>query len=133
MNSILTTDPNEFHNAIHDPEYKNVIKQFRDTLDCWRDQGNDGTLLPEAQMRAELLDQNGQQRVTKQPFVSQDSINHKVYVTNFTENASIGWSLDGKTYELYTKALTFPAGTTLYVKAVRYGWKECEPVLFTVK
>jgi arylsulfatase A-like enzyme len=129
----LTTDPNEFHNAIHDPEYKNVIKQFRDTLDCWRDQGNDGTLLPEAQMRAELLDQNGQQRVTKQPFVSQDSINHKVYVTNFTENASIGWSLDGKTYELYTKALTFPAGTTLYVKAVRYGWKECEPVLFTVK
>jgi len=129
----LTADPNEFHNSINDPKYKDVIEQFRDTLNCWRDRGNDATLLPEAQMREAMLDHNGQQRVTLQPVVSQDAVNHRVYVTNLTENASIGYSLDGTNYELYTKALSMPSGTTLYLKAVRYGWKECEPVKFIVR
>jgi hypothetical protein len=129
----LTVDPNEFHNVINDSKYKKLIEIYRDTLDNWRDQGNDGTLIPEAKMRAELLDVNGKQRVTEQPIVTQDVINKKIYATNLTENASIGYSLDGKTYELYTKALKLPVGTTVYIKAVKYGWKECEPVVYQVK
>lgn len=130
----LTKDPYEFDNRINDPAYKDIIQQLRDTLDQWRDGGNDGTLLPESKVRAELLDINGKQRVTEQPFVTQDEINHKIYVTNLTENASIGYSVDGgKSYELYTKALQLPAGTTVYIKAVRYGWKECEPVIWKVR
>lgn len=130
----LTKDPNEFNNVINDPAYAKVIQQYRDTLDNWRDQGNDGTLLPEAKMRAELLDANGKQRVTQQPVITQDDVNHKVYLTNLTENASIGYSLDGgQTWDLYTKALKLPAGTKILVKAVRYGWKECKPEEFIVK
>ena len=129
----LTKDPNEFNNVINNPAYRDIIQQLRDTLDQWRDGGNDGILLPEAKMRAELLDADGKQRITEQPIVTQDEINHKIYITNLTEYASIGYSVDGgKTYELYTKALLLPAGTTVYVKAVRYGWKECEPVIWKV-
>ena len=130
----LAKDPNEFHNVIKDPAYAKIVQQYRDTLDNWRDQGNDGTLLPEAKMRAELLDANGQQRVTQQPIITQDDVNKKVYLTNLTENASIGYSLDGgKTLDLYTKALKLTAGTRILVKAVRYGWKECKPEEFIVK
>lgn len=130
----LEKDPNEFHNVINDPAYSSMIQQFRDVLDAWRDRGNDGTLLPEDRMRAELLDANGQQRVTEQPVITQDEVNHKIYITNVTENASIGYSLDGgKTWDIYTKAMKLPTGTNLRVKAVRYGWKECKPIDFKVK
>lgn len=130
----LTKDPNEFHNVINDPAYSEIVKQFRNTLDEWRDQGNDGTLIPEERMRAELLDSNGQQRATEQPIITQDEVNHKVYVTNITENASIGYSTDGgRTWDLYTKALSLPTGTKLMVKAVRYGWKECKSLEYTVR
>jgi len=127
----LDKDPNEFHNVINDPAYKNIIQQFRDALDKWRDTGNDMTIVPESTMRAAMLDANGQQRVTEQPIVVQDEVNHKLYVSNLTEHASIGYSFDGKEWELYTGAITIPNNvTTVYVKAVRYGWKECEPVIW---
>ncbi len=129
----LDKDPNEFKNVINDPAYKDVIQRFRNALDNWRDTGNDMTLVPEAQMRAVMVDANGQQRVTEQPVVVQDEINKKLYVSNLTDHASIGYSYDGKKWELYTGALTLPADVkTVYVKAVRYGWKECEPVVWNV-
>ena len=125
----LDKDPNQFKNIIDDPAYKDVIQQFRDTLDAWRNTGNDMTIVPEAKMRASMLDANGQQRVTEQPIVVQDEVNHKLYISNLTEHASIGYSFDGKEWELYTQPITLPQGVnTVYVKAVRYGWKECEPV-----
>lgn len=127
----LDKDPNQFKNIIDDPAYKDVIQQFRDTLDAWRNTGNDMTIVPEAKMRASMLDANGQQRVTEQPIVVQDEVNHKLYISNLTEHASIGYSFDGKEWELYTQPIALPQGVnTVYVKAVRYGWKECEPVIW---
>lgn len=130
----LDKDPNEFKNVINDPAYQKIIQNFRDTLDCWRNTGNDATIIPEATMRASMVDANGEQKVTLQPVVTQDEINKKLYVSNLTEYASIGYSFDGKEWELYTGAVTIPDGVEkVLVKAVRYGWKECEPVVWTVK
>lgn len=127
----LDKDPNEFHNIINDPAYKHIIRQFRNELDKWRDSGNDATLIPEDKMRASMLDANAQQRITEQPIVTQDEINHKLYAINLTDHASIGYSFDGKEWELYTGAITLPQNiNTVYVKAIRYGWKECEPVVW---
>lgn len=129
----LTKDPYELHNVINDPAYKNEINKLRSALDDWRDRGNDATLIPEAELRKAVLDEHGQQRVTLQPVVIQDEINHKIYVTNLTDYASVGYSFDGKHYEIYTKAFVVPAGVKkVWVKAVRYGWKECKPVVFEV-
>ena len=130
----LTKDPYELHNVINDPAYAAEIAKMRNVMDDWRDQGNDATIIPEKELRASMLDANGQQKTTLQPVVSQDEINHKVYVTNLTDYASIGYSYDGKHYDVYTKALTVPAGVDkIYVKAVRYGWKESKPVEFSIK
>ena len=130
----LTKDPNEFHNVINDPAYKDEIARFRKALDAFRDRGNDATLIPEARLRASVLDANGKQRVTEQPVVTQDDVNHMIYITNLTDYASIGYSFDGKTWDLYTKAFAVPAGVKqIFVKAVRYGWKESETLTFNVK
>lgn len=130
----LKADPDEFHNLAADPAYSSKIQRFRLALDAWRDRGNDATLLPEDSLRKACLDENGQQKVTLQPYVSQDEINHKVYITNLTDYASIGYSFDGKFWELYTKAFSVPANVNkVLVKAVRYGWKESPTVEFDVK
>lgn len=130
----LKNDPNEFHNLAKDPAYTAQLARFRKALDAWRDRGNDATLLPEDSLRKSCLDENGQQCVTKQPYVSQDEINHKVYITNLTDYASIGYSFDGKFWELYTKAFEVPANVDkILVKAIRYGWKESPVLEFKVK
>ena len=78
-----------------------------------------------------MLNAKGEQCVTEQPIVVQDEINHKIYVSNLTDHASIGYSFDGKEWEVYTGAFTVPNHIkTVYVKAVRYGWKESDPVVF---
>ncbi len=130
----LTKDPYELNNVINDPAYAKEIANMRKVMDDWRDQGNDATIVPEKQLRASVLDANGQQNTTMQPVVSQDEINHKVYITNLTDYASIGYSFDGKHYDVYTKSFSVPAGVDkIWAKAVRYGWKESPVVEFTVK
>lgn len=130
----LTKDPNEFNNVINDPAYEEEIVRFRKALDEFRDRGNDATLIPEARLRASILDANGKQRVTEQPVVTQDEVNHMVYITNLTDYASIGYSFDGKNWDIYTKAFAVPAGVKrIFVKAVRYGWKESGTLTFEVK
>ena len=127
----LDKDPYQLNNVIHDSAYTNIIQEFRNELDKWRDRGNDATLIPEAKLRASMLNAKGEQCVTEQPIVVQDEINHKIYVSNLTDHASIGYSFDGKVWEVYTGAFTVPNHIkTVYVKAVRYGWKESDPVVF---
>ncbi len=128
----LDKDPNQFHNVINDPKYAKEIARMRAALDEWRDRYNDATLIPEATMRAAMLDAEGNQRVTAQPIVTRDEINGKIYLSSVDDGASMGYSFDGKTYELYTGAFTLPAGVEkIWVKAVRYGWKESAPLEWT--
>lgn len=121
----LRKDPAQLKNVITDNAYSAEIARFRQAMDDWRDQGNDTNLIDEGQMVADLLDTHGQQHVTLPPVVMQDEVNHKIYLSNRTENASIGYSWDGKTWQLYTGAITPRADkSVLHFKAVRYGWQE---------
>ena len=121
----LRKDPAQLKNVIADKAYSAEIARFRQAMDDWRDQGNDTNLIDEGQMVADLQDAKGRQRVTLLPVAVQDEVNHKIYLSNRTENASVGYSWDGKTWQLYTGAITPPAGpSVLRFKAVRYGWQE---------
>ncbi len=130
----LKNDPNEFHNLAADPAYAQQLARFRKALDNFRDRGNDAMLMPEDSLRKACLDENGKQKVTASPYVTQDEVNQKVYISSLTDGASIGYSFDGKFWELYTKAFTVPADADkVYVKAVRYGWKESKTKAYDLK
>ncbi|KFD22525.1 choline-sulfatase [Tatumella ptyseos ATCC 33301] len=121
----LRKDPAQLKNVITDSAYRAEIARFRQAMDDWRDQGNDTNLIDEGQMVTDLLDTQGRQHVTLSPVVMQDEVNHKIYLSNRTENASIGYSWDGKTWQLYTGAITPRSDkSVLHFKAVRYGWQE---------
>lgn len=123
----LKKDPFQLNNVAKDPKYSKVLATYREALDEWRNRGNDMNLVPEAVMVKDLLDANGQQRSTLPPIAVQDEINKKIYVSNRTEGASIGYSFDGKKWELYTGSFSAPKGIkTILVKAVKYGWKESD-------
>lgn len=121
----LKEDPFQLNNIASNPKYKKVLNRYREEFDRWRNRGNDMTLVPESVMVKDLLDENGQQRTTLPPIAVQDEINKKVYIANRTENASIGYSFDGKYWEIYNGSFTPPANVSqVLIKAVRYGWKE---------
>lgn len=121
----LKTDPWQLNNLVNDSEYQQQIKRLRQAMDDWRDTGNDMNLLSEDLMVNDLLSAQGKQQITLPPVATYDEVNNKIYLTNRTENASIGYSWDGKTWQLYTKSLILPPSKhTLLFKAVRYGWEE---------
>ena len=51
-----------------------------------------------------------------------------LYLENNDEsaNASIGFSYDGKSWEIYSEPIEIRKTTKIYLKAVRYGWKESD-------
>ncbi|WP_189644220.1 chitobiase/beta-hexosaminidase C-terminal domain-containing protein [Pectobacterium aquaticum] len=58
-----------------------------------------------------------------------DNVSGKIYIANRTTDASIGYSIDGETWQIYTQAFSVPTGVKeIKIKAVRYGWKESEVV-----
>ena len=129
----LHKDPKELHNIATEPTYKNTIVLFREKLEEWRNQANDMNIVPEAQMVKDLLDEHGNPRVTHPPVVQLNAVTHKLYIANRTTDASIGYSFDGKNWELYTHAFSVPQEVKkIYVKAVRYGWKESEVSTFNI-
>jgi hypothetical protein len=43
-----------------------------------------------------------------------------------SKDASIGFSYDGKNWEVYSEPIEIKKNKKIYFKAVRYGWKESE-------
>ena len=43
-----------------------------------------------------------------------------------SKDASIGFSYDGKNWEVYSEPIEVKTNKKIYFKAVRYGWKESE-------
>ncbi|WP_246579827.1 hypothetical protein [Candidatus Sodalis endolongispinus] len=123
----LQRDPWQLHNIAAVPAYKTKIALFRQKLEQWRNETNDTGVIQEQQLVKDLQDTHGQTRVTLPPVAGINPQTNKIFIANRTDGASIGYSLDGKRWELYTGALAVPDDVRqLYIKAVRYGWQESE-------
>lgn len=129
----LRSDPWQLHNIAEQKSSASKLDVFRNKLEQWRNQSNDTSIISEAQMVKDLQDANGQARITLPPVAEINPVSGKLFIASRTEGASLGYSFDGKTWEIYTGAVTLPEGTkTVAIKAVRYGWQESETVQFPV-
>ncbi|EAX8553711.1 sulfatase [Salmonella enterica] len=125
----IKKDPWQLHNIANQKEYAKKIDSFRQKLEFWRNDNNDTSVIPEQQLVEDLLDRNGQQHITLPPVAELNPVTNKIYIVNRTENASIGYSFDKQNWELYTGAFPLPGQEkNLFIKAVRYGWKESDTV-----
>lgn len=130
----LKADPLQLQNLANDPVHRAQLIRMRQEMDHWRNLGNDMNLVPEDQMVADLLDERGNRRVTLTPVAQQDAVNHKIYLANRTQDASMGYSWDGKEWEVYTGSITpIKNASRLQFKAVRYGWQESPLGVIEVK
>ncbi|MFM2482006.1 sulfatase [Celerinatantimonas sp. YJH-8] len=119
----LSKDPYQLHNIATDPHYARVKHELRDQLYHWRNRGNDMSLVAEGVMKKDLLDANGQQKVTLPPVVEQDSLTGEIFIANRSDGASIAYSYDQQNWTLYNGSFNPKSHKQVFVKAVRYGWK----------
>jgi N-sulfoglucosamine sulfohydrolase len=126
-------DPYELKNLAHDPAYQEELLKFRAIANDFTISGKDKGFIPEKDL-IELMWPGGKQPVTAPPvakITSAKSGDYTVSLSCPSDGASIGY-LDSKgNWQIYAKPITVKKGDEIKVKAVRYGYKESEPV--TVK
>lgn len=129
----LQSDPWQLHNIADQKSSQTRLAEFREKLEEWRNQTNDTSIIPEAQMVKDLQNSEGKAYVTLPPVSEINPVTGKLYIASRTEGASIGYRIDNQPWQLYTGALTLPDGAkTLEMKAVRYGWEESQPVVISI-
>ncbi|WGY46251.1 sulfatase [Vibrio sp. ABG19] len=127
----LNADPEQLNNLASDPKYKETLDRFRNVMDEWRNIGSDTNLIDEKTLIADLSSPDGTQKTTLPPVAELDKVTGKIFLTPRTGGASIGYSYDNKTWHVYNRSfLPNQSEKKLYIKAVRYGWKESEAVEF---
>ena len=129
----LQKDPWQLHNIAGEKVSAPLLTSFRQKLEQWRNETNDTAIIPEEQLVKDLQDPNGQTRKTLPPVAEYNPVTDKVYIANRTDGASVGYSLDGKEWDIYNGALIVPPDTKkIFIKAVRYGWKESDAQEFSL-
>lgn len=127
----LHADPEQLHNLANDPKYKATLARFRDALDEWRNIGTDTNLIDERTMISDLKNPDGTQKSTLEPVAELDETTGKVFMASRTDGASIGYSYDGVTWQVYDRSfIPNKQFNQLHIKSVRYGWKESQVVTF---
>ena len=116
-------DPYEMHNLAEDPSYRDQLVAMREQLEQWMVETDDKGLVPEPELYRTMFP-TGEREQTDPPEVSQSDGR----VTIEADGASIGYSIDGGPWLLYSKPVELPAGARLEAKAVRLGYDESEPV-----
>ncbi|HHR0873493.1 TPA: sulfatase family protein, partial [Klebsiella pneumoniae] len=123
----LKKDPWQLHNIAGEKASGPLLNLFRQKLEQWRNDTDDTAIIPEDQLVKDLQDPDGQTRKTLPPVTEYNPVTGKIYVANRTEGASVGYSLNGKEWELYTGAFSVPKDIKkVFIKAVRYGWTESD-------
>ncbi|MCP3986339.1 MAG: sulfatase [bacterium] len=115
------TDPHEIHNLAGDPAHAEQLERMRTALDQWLATSGDLGLLPEEEL-AERFWPGGVQPVTAMPTIEERD--GRVHLASTSEGASIGFSLDEGSWQLYTTPFPMPHGSEISAKAIRYGWAE---------
>ncbi|WP_109400276.1 sulfatase [Proteus sp. TJ1640] len=130
----LKNDPWQLNNIANNVENKEKLALYRSKLENWRNTINDTGIIDESQLVADIHDENGKTYKTLPPVAEQNNVTKKIYIANRTDGASIGYSVDGKNWDVYSGAFELNKGINkIYIKAVRYGWDESEVVTFDIK
>lgn len=122
----LTNDPNELNNLINDETLVVEADRMRDALTAWLDAVGDTSEIAESDLRDSFL-AGGEVPVTPSPVVKRKATRLSAQATN---GASIGYRVGDGRWRLYTGPIEVPDQPVSF-KAVRYGWRESSPVIFT--
>ena len=117
------SDPHELENRVADPELVEVRRRLRDALIDWLARVGDLGRLPEAELRARLLD-DGAVPTTAPP---EGGFSEGLLHLEATDGASIGYRVGDGPWTLYTTPI--PVAGPVTAKAVRYGWRESPAVV----
>lgn len=121
----LAEDPLELDNLAADPAHSATLERMRAALADWQRRVEDWSELPEEEMLAGFQP-GGEVQVTETPAVALHA--GQLQLSCSTEGASIGYSVEGGPWQLYSGAVNVAAGEQIEAKAVRYGWDESESV-----
>ena len=121
----INKDPYEINNLAYDPGYKDKVLLLENVLEEWIERNNFYGELEEDDLIEVFWPGNSQPQTTQPLHIIKDGL---LYLRNKNEsvNASIGFSYDGDSWEIYSKPIEIDKITKIYLKAVRYGWKESE-------
>ena len=121
----LNNDPYEINNLAYDPNYKDKVLLLENVLEQWIEKNNFHGHLEEEDLIEVFWPENTQPQTTEPLYSLEDGF---LYLKNndVSKNASIGFSYDGKNWEVYSEPIKIKKNKRIYFKAVRYGWKESE-------
>ena len=121
----LNEDPYEINNLAYDPNYKEKVLLLENVLEQWIEKNNFHGHLEEEDLIEVFWPENTQPQTTEPLYSLEDGF---LYLKNndVSKNASIGFSYDGKNWEVYSEPIEIKKNKKVYFKAVRYGWKESE-------
>ncbi len=127
------TDPDNVHNIIDDPKYKDKIDELRTALDNWLAETGDLGAVPEKELFLNMW-LGGKQPVTKIPTIERKG--KYIELKDATYGASIGYIISEKDFKpdlnsgwkVYYKPIKVPKGKYLYMMAQRIGYKESDIV-----
>ena len=121
----LNNDPYEINNLAYDPNYKDKVLLLENVLEQWIEKNNFHGHLEEEDLIEVFWPENTQPQTTEPLYSLEDGF---LYLKNndVSKNASIGFSYDGKNWEVYSEPIEIKKNKKIYFKAVRYGWKESE-------
>jgi arylsulfatase A-like enzyme len=127
------TDPDNVHNLIDDPKYKDKIEELRQAMDNWLAEVGDMGEIPEKEMVHEMWPKDIQPE-TERPVVNAKG--RTVSLSCDTQGASIAYLISDKDFEpdldagwqVYYQPIKVPKGKFLYVMSQRIGYKESEIV-----
>lgn len=121
----LKSDPFELVDLSNDPAFTNDLVRMRTELDRWLQTATDWSDIPEAAMIREFYPQ-GTRPQTPAPKAS--VTNGRLTVEPDGNFSSIGYSINGGQWLLYTGPLDISQTDTIELKAVRYGWEASETI-----
>ena len=121
----LNEDPYEINNLAYDPNYKEKVLLLENVLEQWIEKNNFHGHLEEEDLIEVFWPANTQPQTTEPQYSLEDGF---LYLKNndVSKDASIGFSYDGKNWEVYSEPIEIKKNKKIYFKAVRYGWKESE-------
>ena len=121
----LNEDPYEINNLAYDPNYKEKVLLLENVLEQWIEKNNFHGHLEEEDLIEVFWPENTQPQTAEPLYSLEDGFLH-LKNNDVSKDASIGFSYDGKNWEVYSEPIEIKKNKKIYFKAVRYGWKESE-------